>query len=351
MKKEDILITTSDNFTSSEIKAQYGVVDSQIVVGANLFRDVFSSFRDIFGGETKGYKKDINKMKKAALDSIKEQASDYGANAIISLRLDLDEVSGGGKSMFMLNAYGTAVKLEESAYKQEEVDLSPSDISIDDIEFYKQKNRTKNLIQNSDNVASDVKFEAITKYDLWDKETSLNILNNIENNHYGLTELEKNIDDIPLHHIEAFLKDHLHDIRLQLWDIVFNSLKERNWFNEDLLFDLLSHDNHVIRFRALRLSTIKKDYYSKEDASTLKKLATFLENDFDSSVDTKQVEKMFGSKDCYICPYCLKEIEVKTRCECGRNKYGLKSTTPEDIANHFSEIADAINTAMKEFQK
>jgi len=81
MKKENILITTSDNFASNKIKAQYGIVDSQIVVGANLFRDVFSSFRDIFGGETKGYKKDINKMKKAALDSIKEQASDYGANA------------------------------------------------------------------------------------------------------------------------------------------------------------------------------------------------------------------------------------------------------------------------------
>jgi len=350
MKKEDILITTSDNFTSSEIKVQYGVVDSQIVVGANIFRDAFSSFRDIFGGETKGYKKDIDKMKKAALDSIKEQAIDYGANAIISLRLDLDEVSGGGKSMFMFNAYGTAVKLEESAYKQEQVDLSPSEISIDDIEFYKQKNRTKNLIRKSDDIASDVKFEAITKYNLWDQETTINVLKNVEDAHYGLEELEKNIDDIPSKHIETFLQEHLSKIKLQYWNIIYNALSNRNWFNDDFLLDLLNHDNHVVRFRALRLSGIKKDYYKQEDVSTLKRLANFLNNDFDTSVDKKQVDKMIGNKQVYTCPYCLRETEARGWCECDRNKFGLK-TTPDKIANNLVELSDAIETALKDIQK
>ena len=350
MKKENILITTSDNFTSDEIKAQYGVVDSQIVVGANIFRDAFSSFRDIFGGETKGYKKDIDKMKKAALDSIKEQSLEYGANAIISLRLDLDEVSGGGKSMFMMNAYGTAVKLEGSAYKQEEIDLSPSEISIDDIEFYKQKNLTKKLIEQSDNIASDVKFEAITKYDLWDKETSINVLENVGDNYRELNELEENIEDIPTVHIEKFLKDHLYEIKSKYWNIIYNTLNERNWFNAEFLFDLLSHDNHVVRLRALRLSGIKKDYYHQEDVSTLKKLASFIKNEFDPSLDIKQVDKMIGSKEVYTCPYCLRENIVKTRCECGNNKYGLKSSSHEDIANHLIEISGAIELAIQDFK-
>jgi uncharacterized protein YbjQ (UPF0145 family) len=350
MSKEDILISTSDNYTSSEIKAQYGVVDSQIVVGANIFRDVFAGFRDLFGGETKGYKKDLDKMKKAALNSIKEKATDFGANAIISLRLDLDEVSGGGKSMFMINAYGTAVKLEESAYKQEKVDLSPSEISIDDIEFYKQKNRTKNLIQQSDNVASDVKFEAITKFDLWDKETTLNVLKNVEDAHYGLEELEENIDDIPSKHIEDFLQRHLSEIKLQYWNIIYNTLSNRNWCNDEVLLELLKHDNHIVRFRALRLSGITKDYYKKEDTSSLKRLATFLNSDFDPSVDTKQVDKMIGNKEVYTCPYCLRETKTNNKCECGNNKYGLKSSTHEDIANHLIEISEAIDTALKDIR-
>lgn len=350
MSKEDILITTSDNFDTTDIQAQYGVVDSQIVVGANLFRDVFSSFRDIFGGETKGYKKDINKMKKAALDSIKEQATDFGANAIISLRLDLDEVSGGGKSMFMLNAYGSAVKLEESAYKQENIDLSPSEISIDDINYYKEKNKAINLINQSDNVASDVEFEAITKYDLWDKDTSIDVLKNVENAHYGLNELEKNIDSIPFEHIEAFLEDYLEEIKLQYWNIIYNALDDRNWFNDKFLLKLFKHDNYISRFRALRLVGIKKDYYNKEDASTLGELATFLKNDIDTSLDTKQIDKMIGNKEVYNCPYCLRKTETKNKCECGNNKFGLKSATPEDLANHLLEISDAIEIALKDMQ-
>ena len=344
----DILITTSDNFTSSEITAQYGVVDSQIVVGANLFRDVFSSFRDVFGGETKGYKKDIDKMKKGALDSIREQASDYGANAIISLRLDLDEVSGGGKSMFMLNAYGTAVQLKDSAYKREEKDITPSKIPYEDIDFYKEKNRVIKKLNNSDDIASNVRLESITKFGLWDRETSLNVLNNIQNTYRGLNELEKHIDEIPSNHIEAFLSDQLPEIKLRYWNIIFNSLRNRLWFNHQFLLKLLQNDDYITRFRGLRLSTIKKEYYNRDDVKSLRNLANFLKNEFNTSVDTKQVDKMIGSKEVYNCPYCLRETETKSKCECGNNKFGLKSSTPQDIANHLFEISDAIKLATED---
>ncbi|MDZ7692493.1 MAG: heavy metal-binding domain-containing protein [Balneolaceae bacterium] len=140
MNQDQILLTSSDNFPLSEIQRQFGVVDSQIVIGANIFRDVFSSFRDVFGGETKGYKKDLDKLKKAAFQEIKKQAKEFGANAVISLRLDLDEVSGGGKSMFMLNAYGSAVSLKESVFKQEEKRNTINEISVDHIEYFKKRN-------------------------------------------------------------------------------------------------------------------------------------------------------------------------------------------------------------------
>ncbi|HAW81197.1 MAG TPA: hypothetical protein DCX27_16735, partial [Balneola sp.] len=44
---QNILITTSDNIPFSQIEKHLGMVDSQIVVGANLFSDVFAGFRDL----------------------------------------------------------------------------------------------------------------------------------------------------------------------------------------------------------------------------------------------------------------------------------------------------------------
>ncbi|MFN1836290.1 heavy metal-binding domain-containing protein [Balneola sp. MJW-20] len=50
-------------------------------------------------------------MKVAAMKELERKAKRKGANAVIALKMDLDEVSGGGKSMFMLNVIGTAVKM------------------------------------------------------------------------------------------------------------------------------------------------------------------------------------------------------------------------------------------------
>jgi uncharacterized protein YbjQ (UPF0145 family) len=277
MSKQDILITTSDNFTSSEIKAQYGVVDSQIVVGANLFRDVFSSFRDIFGGETKGYKKDIDKMKKAALDSIKEQAADHGANAIISLRLDLDEVSGGGKSMFMLNAYGTAVKMDKSTVQQEGQLAKNQKITIDEIEFYKKRKSLKEEILGSNDVRSILKnsiFSKITEYHLWDEEIVEFVLDNYSQIEDHIKEqFQQHLKNVPPKRLESYLELNFSEIEKLLWDDIYNALESSNWFNYEFLTQYLKDENHIKRFRALQLCNINKNHYKQSESEKTSKLS------------------------------------------------------------------------------
>jgi uncharacterized protein YbjQ (UPF0145 family) len=354
MKKEDILITTSDNFTSSEIKAQYGVVDSQIVVGANLFRDVFSSFRDIFGGETKGYKKDINKMKKAALDSIKEQATDFGANAIISLRLDLDEVSGGGKSMFMLNAYGSAVELSENAITNQEQTNLNKKVSLDDIEFFKTRKNLKNDILEEDPrdllVPRKNYLSEITEYNLWDKEIIEKVLDNISHASTHIREgFQEHINNIPPQRLESYLEFNFDQIESNLWEEIYTALQYNNWFNYDFLEHYLKDEDHIKRFKALQLCTIEKDFYRKEEIQKLQSLSEIIENELNTNIPTETKSGMMSEKEVYICPKCLNENKLDSNCTCGANKFGLfpKDLTPSKIADDLAETSLAIQKAVE----
>ncbi len=76
------LVTTTSSIEGWSIEKYYGVVTYQLVIGANIFRDVFSSFRDIFGGAAKGYQKDLQNMEEIALANLKKKASQLGANLI-----------------------------------------------------------------------------------------------------------------------------------------------------------------------------------------------------------------------------------------------------------------------------
>lgn len=350
MSRDQILLTSSDNIPHSKIEHQFGVVDSQIVIGANIFRDVFSSFRDIFGGETKGYKKDLDKMKRAAFSEIKAKAKDHGANAIIGLRLDLDEISGGGKSMFMLNAYGSAVKLEKSILATEQEKNTIDEISFEDIQYHKERNAVKKQIQSADEIIKEVSLNKISNYDLWDRNNALSVLN-YENT--ASRSLENNFSDIPIEFIEEYLKENIHTPQLYYWNTIFKNLDQRDWFNHELIYELLQDENFIKRFRALRLCILKKNSYKREEIKSFEVLGHFLNSHFDTSVESREVSKMIGNKKVFKCPYCLKDtpLEKDRNCDCHRTKYGFKkaSITPKSIANNLLETAEALKSAFSQY--
>ena len=87
-------------------------VSAHIVAGTNLFSDFFASFSDVFGGRSQTYQKQLSSLYNEAIERIKYAAFELGANCVVGLSIDMDEISGKGKSMFMLTAVGTAVVLE-----------------------------------------------------------------------------------------------------------------------------------------------------------------------------------------------------------------------------------------------
>lgn len=109
-----MIVTTTNNIEGYTVKRYLGVVNANVVIGTNLFSDIAASLTDVFGGRSGSYKSKLNTIYDEVMKELTEKAKSYHADAIVGLHVDFDEVSGGGKSMFMVSASGTAVTLEKN---------------------------------------------------------------------------------------------------------------------------------------------------------------------------------------------------------------------------------------------
>ncbi|RGX84512.1 YbjQ family protein [Bacteroides intestinalis] len=109
-----MIITTTNNIENHSIKRYLGVINANIVIGANFFSDFAASLTDVFGGRSNTYQNKLNTIYKDVMAELEEKAKYFQADAIVGLHIDFDEVSGGGKSMFMVSASGTAVMIESN---------------------------------------------------------------------------------------------------------------------------------------------------------------------------------------------------------------------------------------------
>ncbi len=106
-----MILSTTNNIEGRKTLKYLGLVSGDAILGANIFRDFFASIRDIVGGRSAGYEKELRKAKSIALEEMEEQAKNLGANAIVGIDIDYETI-GANSSMLMVSANGTAVVLE-----------------------------------------------------------------------------------------------------------------------------------------------------------------------------------------------------------------------------------------------
>jgi len=104
----DFIVTTTNGIDGRPVQKYLGVVTGEVIVGANLFRDLFASVRDIVGGRSGAYEDVLARAREQALGEMRQRAATLGANAVIGVDLDY-EVLGANGSMLMVSATGTAV--------------------------------------------------------------------------------------------------------------------------------------------------------------------------------------------------------------------------------------------------
>ncbi len=104
-----MLISTTHTIENQPVREYVGLVSAEVIVGAHIFKDIFASLRDFFGGRSAAYEKTIKEAKDMAIKELSDRAQAMGGHAVIGVHLDY-QVMGSKGSMLMVMASGTAVK-------------------------------------------------------------------------------------------------------------------------------------------------------------------------------------------------------------------------------------------------
>ena len=103
-----MIITTTQSVEGQKIITYLGVITGEAILGANIFRDMFAAVRDIVGGRSASYEKELGKAREIALAELEDWAEELGANAIVGVDIDYESF-GQTNGMMMVSATGTAV--------------------------------------------------------------------------------------------------------------------------------------------------------------------------------------------------------------------------------------------------
>lgn len=104
-----IIVSTTPTLEGHPIREYLGVVTGEVIVGANIFKDLFANIRDIVGGRAGAYESTLRDARREAFTELRSEAERLGANAVVGIDIDY-EVVGQGGSMLMVSVSGTAVR-------------------------------------------------------------------------------------------------------------------------------------------------------------------------------------------------------------------------------------------------
>ena len=105
-----MILSTTSMIEGRPASDYLGVVTGEVIVGANIFKDLFAGIRDIVGGRAGSYEKTLRSARNTAFEELEAEAARVGGNAVIGVDIDY-EVIGKEGSMLMATVSGTAVRL------------------------------------------------------------------------------------------------------------------------------------------------------------------------------------------------------------------------------------------------
>lgn len=153
MKK--LIITTTDSLHGWEIESYIKPIFASVVIGTNVFAEWSASWTDVWGGRSTAYERRLQLIKDNAVEILSEKASRLGANCILSLKVDMDEVTGKGVQMFMITAVGMAVKARNTSTNQVSYNKEI------DKEFVKEQSNILRLFKKYDKIETPLSVDEL----------------------------------------------------------------------------------------------------------------------------------------------------------------------------------------------
>lgn len=109
-KLENIALST-EAIPCGDVVRRLGLVSATCVYGQHLGKDIAGAWRDVLGGRAQSIERVFNDARDTAMLDLKRAAHGKGANAVFAIQVTHQELSGGGKSMVLVTAVGTAMLL------------------------------------------------------------------------------------------------------------------------------------------------------------------------------------------------------------------------------------------------
>jgi len=103
-----MILTTTENLSGMKIVDHFGIVSGSTIRAKHVGRDMAAGFKNIFGGELKGYTELLEESRKEATQRMVMNAQGLGANAVLNIRFSTSSVAQGAAEIYV---YGTAVNV------------------------------------------------------------------------------------------------------------------------------------------------------------------------------------------------------------------------------------------------
>jgi len=104
-----MLVATTNDLPGYRIVAHVDMVRGVTVRSRSIIGDMGGAIQSIFGGNITIYTKLAETARKEAYDLMVQHAAEMGANAVVAMRYDANEIMDGVTEVL---AYGTAVRVE-----------------------------------------------------------------------------------------------------------------------------------------------------------------------------------------------------------------------------------------------
>lgn len=360
---KDVLVVTTSSLDGLTIERYLKPVSAHVVAGTNLFNDFFGSLTDIFGGRSQTYQKQLNSLYDEAIERVKYAAYDIGANCILGLSIDMDEISGKGKSMFMLTAVGTAVILQKeikekiaipSPYeKLERIGIERINVLRFKREIIEKSNSgTLNLTDDIWNFITANQVHEVFSYLLYTYQGVIdNDQFNPENTDKFYRKLVAYVDALDDNKKLDLLYKAMKNENSQIAHKISDIIKELHLFDFERSMDLLRNENFGIRKRGIIIVTFDKLFYERRDLKDLQSIKELILSAFPERGSRSTKKGMLSSKEreVWICE-CGKTNTLDAYCSgCFRNIYGFKQkeVRPRAAVEHINQKLDLIAEYLK----
>lgn len=363
IKAKDILVVNTSSLQGIEVKKYLRPVNAHIVAGTNLFSDFFAFFSDVFGGRSKTYQNQLTSLYSDAVEKLKMEAYEIGANCILGLKIDLDEISGKGKSMFMITAVGTAVIIDNTMHNGSKNSfLENYDfVSDENIRILRQKKKIvesaeNNTIKFDDNVWSFISQNQVAEvFDVAFKKLFFFMDdNNTSNEDVNIfyKHLLNYVDSLPNDIKINFLYKKVEEVEKNKHFLkVVEIIKDLRLLNLLKVIELLKNETFDKRKRATLILSYDKQNYSIDDIEMFSNISELIKNTFllKGTFSTKKQLLSSKEKEVWICE-CGRTNDINAICSsCNHDIYGFRKDelTPLEVLNIITEKTSLLKEYFK----